>query len=279
MSDPLRQALQGSWSAAAPAWARHADYVDDRQSAVTQVMLDMAGLRPGDRVLELACGPGGVGISAATAVGPGGEVLMSDVAPEMTAIAVERAKAHHLTNVTTAVIDMEDIDRPDAAFDVVLCREGLMLVPDPGAAVRESHRVLVPGGRAVFAVWGPRDRNPWLGALLDAITAKLGIAVPPPGVPGPFSLSGYGQLEELLSAAGFVDVSVREVAAPMTASSFDEWWSVVLSLAGPVGPMLATQPADVSAAIRADAEAALEEFRTQIGLELPGLSFVGAGRH
>jgi ubiquinone/menaquinone biosynthesis C-methylase UbiE len=221
----------------------------------------------------------GIWSAAAEIVGPGGEVVLSDIAPEMTEIAAKRAHARNLNNSRTAQIDMENIDLPDATFDAVLCREGLMLVPDPAAAVLEAHRVLVPGGHAVFAVWGPRDRNPWLGRLFDAITARLGIPLPPPGLPGPFSLSDYGKLEELLSTAGFRDVSVREVATPMTASSFEEWWSVVPSLAGPVGPLLAAQPSDVSEAIRTDMHTALDEFRTETGYELPGLSFVGAGRH
>jgi SAM-dependent methyltransferase len=276
MSNPLH----AIWSAAAPAWASHADYVDERGAMVTKAMLTTVGLRPGARVLELACGPGGTGLAAAESVGPSGEVVLSDIAPEMTAIAAERAGARNLVNIRTAQIDIENIEFPDASFDVVLCREGLMLVADPAAAVREAHRVLVPDGWAAFAVWGPRDRNPWLGVLLDAITEELGVPVPPPGMPGPFSLSDYGQLEELLSAAGFEDVCVREIAAPMVAASFDEWWSVVPSLAGPLGPLLAAQPADVNTAIRAAAEEALDQFRTQTGeLELPGLSFVGAGRH
>ena len=276
----MRQALQGIWSSAAPAWQRHADFVDDRSAEVAQAMLDAAALRPDQRVLELACGPGGVGLGAADLVGPGGEVVLSDIAPEMTAIAAERANARKLANVRTAQIDMEQIDFPDASFDVVLCREGLMLVPDPAAASKEAHRVLVPGGRVVFAVWGPRDRNPWLGILLDAITETLGIPVPPPGMPGPFSLSEYGTLEELLGAAGFDGVNVREVATPMNAGSFDEWWAVVSSLAGPVGPLLAGQPAEVGTTIRARAEASLDQFRTDTGsFDLPGLSFVGSGVH
>jgi SAM-dependent methyltransferase len=198
----------------------------------------------------------------------------------MTAIAGERAAARNLTNVRATQIDMEKIGFPDASFDVVLCREGLMLAPDQAAAAREAHRVLVPGGRAVFAVWGPRDRNPWLGTLLDAITETLGIPVPPPGMPGPFSLADFGKLEELLGAAGFDGIAVRELATPMNASSFDEWWSVVPALAGPVGPLLAGQPADVGAAIRVRAEAALDQFRTEAGaFELPGLSLVGSGVH
>jgi ubiquinone/menaquinone biosynthesis C-methylase UbiE len=127
---------------------------------VVQAMLEAAGLRSEARVLELACGPGGAGLAAAEVVGPGGEVVLSDIAPEMTEIAAERAHARDLRNIHTMQIDMENIDLPDATFDAVLCREGLMLVPDPAAAVAEAHRVLVPGGHAVFAVWGPANATP-----------------------------------------------------------------------------------------------------------------------
>jgi SAM-dependent methyltransferase len=160
----------------------------------------------------------------------------------------------------------------------VLCREGLMLVPDPASAVREVRRILRPGGRAVFAVWGPRDRNPWLGVLFDAITAQTGLPVPPPGIPGPFSLEAPGALGELLAGAGFSDTNVREVPTPMMASSVDEWWSVVPSLAGPIARVLASLPAEVNAAIRARVDAAMADFATPDGYELPGVSILGVGR-
>ena len=174
----LRASLHSMWASVASSWGHHADYVDTRGAAVAEAMLDAARLQPGERVLELACGPGGVGITAAAVVGPSGEVVLSDIAAEMTAIAAERAKDAGLTNVTTREVDLERIDYPEASFDAVLCREGLMLVPDPATAVRECHRVLRPAGRAVFAVWGPRDRNPWLGILFDAVTAADGYARP-----------------------------------------------------------------------------------------------------
>jgi SAM-dependent methyltransferase len=182
-------------------------------------MLDVAGLRHGKRVLELACGPGGVGILAAEIVGPDGAVVLSDFAPEMTAIAAQRARSLGLTNVTTRELDLERIGYPDASFDVVLCRDGLMLVADPATAVREARRILAPNGRAVFAVWGPPERNPWLGILFDAVTAVLGAQIPPPGIPGPFSLDAPGALEELLASAGFTDVAAHEVSVPMHAAS------------------------------------------------------------
>jgi SAM-dependent methyltransferase len=230
-------------------------------------------------VLELACGPAGVGLAAAEIVGADGEVVLTDVAPEMTAIASERADRRNLSNVKIVQMGMEDMTFPDASFDAVLCREGLMLVISPATALREAHRVLVPGGRAVYAVWGPRERNPWLGVLFDVVTARLGVTVPPPGMPDPFSLSDYGALEMLLNTAGFEEIIVREVASPVIVPSFDKWWSVVPALAGPVGAMLAAQPPEIYEAIREDARTMLDLYRTETGYEVPGLSFVCSGRH
>ena len=194
----LRASLRAMWASVASSWGELAEYVDTRGAVVAHAMLDSAGLQRGERVLELACGPGGVGMAAAAIVGPDGAVVLSDIAPEMTAIAAERAKNAGLTNVTTREVDLERIDYPEAAFDKVLCREGLMLVPDPASAVREARRILRPDGRAVFAVWGPRDRNPWLGVLFDAVTAQTGLAVPPSGVPGPFSLEAPGRARRIV---------------------------------------------------------------------------------
>jgi SAM-dependent methyltransferase len=279
MTDVIRNLLRNIWSTAAPAWGHHADFVDERGQVISQAMLDAAGTGPGDHVLELACGPAGVGLAAAEIVGAEGEVVLTDVAPEMTAIATERAEGRNLTNVKIVQMGMEDMTFPDASFDAVLCREGLMLVISPATALGETHRVLVPGGHAVYAVWGPRDRNPWLGVLFDVITAHLGIRVPPPGMPDPFSLSDDGALEMLLNTAGFEEVIVREVASPMIVSSFDEWWSVVPALAGPVGPMLAAQTPEIYDAIREDARTRLDRYRSETGYEVPGLSLVGSGRH
>ncbi len=271
--------LHAIWSAAAASWREHADFVEARGAVVSAAMLAVADLQLGDDVLELGCGPGGVGIAAAEAVGPDGHVLLTDVVPEMTAIAQERAQRHGLGNVVARELDMEHIDVPDASFDKVLSREALMLVADPIAAAREALRVLRPGGRAVFAVWGPPAANPWLSALLDAMSAQLGAPVPPPGVPGPFALSGDGELARVLSTAGFGHVDVQDVATPLHVASMDEWWTVVPSLAGPVAAIIDSLPDDVTSAIRADAESALRDFADSSGYTIPGLSFVGVGHH
>ena len=154
-----------------------------------------------------------------SASAPEGEVVISDVAPEMTAIAADRAEALGLGNVQHARCSTSSRSTSRTrSYDVVLCREGLMLVARPGAVrAREIGRVLRPGGRFALAVWGPREQNPWLGVVFDAVGAELGTPVPPPGFPGPFSLDDAGGLAGLFADAGLTDVDGRRARRRRTA--------------------------------------------------------------
>jgi SAM-dependent methyltransferase len=276
--DDLRTRLHGMWAAVADGWAEHAEYADARGAEVAETMLGLTRPQPGERVLELACGPGGLGLAAAERVGPAGAVVLSDVAAEMTAIAAARADGLGLSNVTTRELDLERIDQPDASYDVVLCREGLMFAPDPDRAAREIRRVLRPGGRVGVAVWGPRDRNPWLGVVFDAVSAQIGAPVPPPGIPGPFSLGDADRLAGLLAGAGLSDVVVSELPVPLRAASFEEWWARTSALAGPLAKILASLPDEAATAVRARAQAAVGAYETPAGLEFPGVSLIASGR-
>ena len=276
--DQLRPRLRNMWAGTARAWGDHAEYVDTRGAPVTDSMLALTRPATGERVLELACGTGSVGLAAAPLVAPGGEVVLSDVVPEMTSIAAARAAAIELANVRTRVLDLEQIDEPDGSFDVVLCREGLMLVPDPARAGREIERVLRPGGRAAVAVWGPRAENPWLGIVFETVAAQLEAPVPPPGIPGPFSLDDPDQLAGLLSTAGLTDVVIHEVEVPYRAASFTEWWERSCALAGPLAQRLACLPPSAREALRERAGEAARPYETADGLEFPGVSLVAAAR-
>jgi SAM-dependent methyltransferase len=194
----------------------------------------------------------------------------------MTAIASRRAAERGLTNVTARVLDLEAVDEPDDSFDVVYCREGLMLVPDPERAAREIRRLLRPGGRAVVSVWGPRERNPWLAVVFDVVAARLGAPVPPPGRPHPFSLDDPRRLEAVLTGAGLTGVAVEEMDVPYRAGSVDEWWDRTAALAGPLARRLASLPAPVASALRDDARRAVVPYETAHGLEIPGVALIAA---
>jgi len=274
----LRTQLHGMWASVAPAWADHADYADTRGAVITARLLELSAPGPGERVLELACGPGGVGIAAAGLVGPAGEVVLSDVAAEMTAIAAARAAAAGLGNVRTLTLDLDDLGQPDQAYDVVLCREGLMFALDPAHAVAEIRRILRPGGRVALAVWGPRARNPWLSLVFDEVSAQLGVTLPPPGVPGPFALDDPERLAGLLAGAGLADVTVTEVPTPLRDASFEAWLARTSALAGPLAKRLAALPEPARRQLRDRLEAAVRPYRTPAGLDFPGVSLLASGR-
>ncbi len=277
-NDGVRAFVHEMWAGVAPQWRAHADEVDIRSSELTAAMLAGVGLEGGERVLELACGPGGTGLAAAQRVGPDGWVVLSDVAESMAVIAGERAAVLGLTNVSTATLDIEDIDEPDATFDVVLCREGLMFAVEPARALAEMLRVLRVGGRFAAAVWGPQEDNPWLGLLLDVVSAELGTPMPPPGVPGPFSLSDADELAALIGGAGFTDVDVTPVPVPHRARSFDDYYAMTSDVAGPLAAVLGGLPEDTRRAIAEHLEAALEPYTSGEGLDIPGVSLLATGR-
>ncbi len=239
------------WNGAAPGWAAHAEVVDEQLAAATAAMLDAARIGAGDAVLDLATGPGGAGLAAIGRVAPGGRVVLSDGAAEMVAVAARRAGG--VEGVSTAMFDQDAIDSEDASFDAVINRHGLMFVPEPVHAVAEAVRVLRSGGRYAAMTWDRRERNPWLGLVLDAVGEQFGVPFPPPDLPGPFSLDDAETLRRVLEQGGLRDVLVESVATPMSAASIEAWWARVPQLAGPLGMALEAMEAEVREAIAARA--------------------------
>jgi len=174
-------------------------------------MIEQLALQPGQRVLELAAGPGDTGFLAAELIRPGGTLVCSDGTEAMLELARARATTAGIENVEFARLELEWIDLPTASVDAVLCRWGIMLVVDPQAAAHEIRRVLCSGGRAAIAVWDSAQGNPW-ATIPGRALVKLGHATPPdPEAPGMFVLSAPGRLQDLLESAGFLDVLVEAV--------------------------------------------------------------------
>ena len=260
------------WSLVAEAWDRHVED-DDHRAAIDEALLASLGLRPGDRVLELACGPGSLGAMWSDLVGPTGAVTLSDIAPGMVAVAARRTG--ELANVVTAVIDAAAIDRPDRSFDAVACRMGLMFVEEPASAFAEIHRVLTDGGRFAAATWGALEENPWIAAV--GMAAMLGGIVsdgPPVGPGGIFSLADPARLASLAQAAGFRDIEVARVPVVFEAPTVADHLARVGAMAGPLAGALAAATPEQHEALLATLDGLLAPHVSDDGLRAPGAALV-----
>ena len=280
-SDPdhLRANSRTSWEQAAPGWGRVADRIHDWSVELSATMVDALALQPGQRVLELAAGPGDTGFMAAELIAPGGLLICSDGADTMLDVARERALQQHITNVEFRQLELEWIDLPTADVDAVLCRWGIMLAVDPEAAAREIRRVLKPGGWAAFAVWDLPERNPWTTLATNAML-ELGFAEPAdPDEPGMFRLAPDGVLQELMEAAGMVDVKVTPVTMSRHFQGVDQYITETLQMSSRFRSTYREldfgQQTDLKQLIAKHAK----PFAADDGaLRLPGSSLVGIGR-
>jgi SAM-dependent methyltransferase len=257
-----REASRQQWSDAAPSWARAAEEEETGASREATVwMLEAADLQPGERVLELACGAGRVGLQAAARVGPEGTVLCTDFSEAMVDAVAERVERLGVGNVGPRMLNAEDLDLEDEeSFDAVLCRFGYMLMANPLQALRESGRTLRPDGRLVLAVWGPGESNPWLSIILNAVMDHLNAPPPQPGTPGPFSLGDLNRLKTLVEQADMVSAETAEIEAKQRYDSLDAWWDEILDVSGPLATMLNALPEEDRAKIRTAAFAEAEQF-------------------
>jgi SAM-dependent methyltransferase len=228
--DTLRADMLERWDRAAAGWGRNAEQVREHGMPVSMAMIQRLALLPGQRVLELAAGPGDTGLLAAELIKPGGTLVSSDASEAMLEIARTRANELGIENVEFKRLELEWIDLPTADVDAVLCRWGLMLVVDPEAAAREMRRVLRPGGRLAVAVWDQSFANPWATVPTMAMIELGHMSPPPPVGPGMFALAAPGALQELLESTGFVQIDVGPVELSRTYTGVDAFIEETLNL-------------------------------------------------
>jgi SAM-dependent methyltransferase len=274
----MRQS-QAQWDAAATGWHAHGAQISHWLAPATDAMLVMAGIRPGHRVLDVAAGAGGQTLDIARRVGPAGSVLATDLSPVILSLAAQEARQAGLVNVQTQVADAQDLPLELAGFDAVVCRLGLMLCPQPLAALRGMHRALKPGGRMCTMVFSHAASNPCIGLLMATALEHAGLPPRDPATPGGLlSLGLPGLMDELWHTAGLREVATTRLNAPFRLPSAAAYLDFVRSAAGPVQEILKGLDDAARQAAWSDMATRLGVFNTATGWEGPNELLLTAGR-
>jgi SAM-dependent methyltransferase len=265
------------WQQAAEPWHRWGPTLEEWLGEATATMLDLAGVGPGARVLDVAAGAGGQTLAAARRVGPTGAVLATDIAPAILAYVERDARAAGLANVAVRAMDAEALDVEPGSFDAAICRLGLMYLPDLEAALAAIRRALRPGGRVAAIVFAGADRNGFFSVPVGIIRRRAGLGAPPPGQPGPFSLGAPGVLDQALTAAGLRDVAVRTLQAPLRLAAAADCLALEQESFGALHQMLSGVDEPSRAAAWDEVGEGLRQFEGPDGFTGPCEVLVGAG--
>jgi SAM-dependent methyltransferase len=205
----FKMAQREGWDSVAGGWKEWWVPIEKGAQKLSQRLIELAEIKLGQRVLDIATGIGEPSITAAKAVGTGGHVLATDISGQMLAIAKERATFLRLQDIIEfKESDAENLDLANSSFDAALCRWGLMLFPNLDTAIGKIYSSLVSGGRFAAAVWADATKVPIINLATRIIGSEVRISVPPIGVPNPFSLSDTNKLEDSLARAGFRDIHI-----------------------------------------------------------------------
>ena len=264
-----KETTRAQWDSAAEAWDRWGSLLNRWLGQSTETMFDMMGLKSGQTVLDIAAGAGEQSIAAALRVGPTGKVLATDISPKILEFADKAAQKTGLKNIQTQVMDGENLDVPEATFDALISRVGLIYFPDQQKALQGMRRALRPGGKIGAIVYSIPENNKFFSIPVSIIRRRAQLPPPQPGQPGPFSLGSPGVLEKAFLQAGFQDVHTKLISSPVILPSAKECVSFEKESFGALHQMMASLTPDQKEETWAEILFELSKF------EIPGKGFSG----
>jgi SAM-dependent methyltransferase len=274
----FRAGQRAQWNTAAAAWRKWAPLITRGTGVVSERLVELAEIRPGHRVLDVAAGFGEPALAAARLVGPQGEVVATDISAEMLAYARERAADAGLENVRFVESDAASLEFPERSFDAALSRWGIIFDPEPEQAAARIRRFVKPGARMAISSWGPSERVPMFALSMGTVLRVLQVPPPPAGMPGALSRPTPEALAALLEGGGFSNVHVEEIEVVIEYSSPEEFVTCSLEMGQPLRALLAQHPRDAQdEALIAMTEAARERAGRDGAVALSNQALLAAG--
>jgi ubiquinone/menaquinone biosynthesis C-methylase UbiE len=207
----LKDRQRRDWDAAAAGWNKFWPVFERAAQHVSDRLIELARIHEGSRVLDIATGNGEPALTAARRVGASGRVIATDQSEGMLAIARSRAASFGITNVEFRAADGEKLGLAERAFGAIVCRWGLMFMPDVAAAVAEMHASLIPGGWLATAAWSTADKVPFIGIGQEVVRRLANLPPPPPDALEPTRLADPSRLTGIMEKAGFKDITVERI--------------------------------------------------------------------
>ena len=275
----FKAAMRAQWDRSAPGWNHHTADIRAWLRLPTEVMLDMANISAGAKVLDVAAGAGDQTLDIARRVGPTGTVLATDLSPVILGLAQDNAQKAGLHNVRTLVADGESLTLVPASFDAAVCRLGLMFFPSPVHGLQGMHRALRAGGGICTMVFSRPEGNPCLGILMSTALKHAGLpARDPYQAGGLLSLGKPGLADALFHAAGFEDIATTALDAPFCLPTAHHYLEFVRASASPIQHILSQLSPEAADAAWAEMEDRLTIFSTPNGWVGPNELLLTAGR-
>jgi ubiquinone/menaquinone biosynthesis C-methylase UbiE len=204
-------------------------------------------------------------------------VLATDISENILSFAERRAQEAGVTNVATRVMDGEQLDVEPGFFDAVISRVGFIYFPDQQAAFAAMRRALKPGGRLAGVVYSTPEANQFFSIPVSIIRRRAALRPPLPGQPGPFSFGSEGVIEAAYDQAGFSEIDVRRVCAPVRLNSAAECVRFERESFGALHQMMASLGEAEREEAWSEIEQELSQFETRDGFEGPCELIVAAG--
>lgn len=274
----FREAQHRNWDSAAVGWMEWSEFNDRADRHISERLVELAGVRSGSRVLDVAAGYGEPALTAARKAGPGGRVVATDISAEMLAFGRERAAAAGLGNVEFMEADASSLDFPHESFDAAVSRWGIIFEPDAEAAAGRIRGFLKPGARMAIASWGEPDRVPFLSIPMRATRERLDVPPPPAGTPGPLSRPTPDAIGGLLEGGGFSDVAVEQDEVIFEFDSPEHFTAYVRAIAAPIRAMIEQHAGDAQQeAWDAITQAIVDELGDSKPLSVPNVTLLASG--
>ena len=241
-SKQYKEEERQSWDSVANNWQKWWKTIEIGAEKVSRRLMELAEITPGSRVLDIATGIAEPSSTAANLVGKSGHLLATDISPHMLSFAKQRAISLGLQDVIEFKEgDAETIDLTPSTFDAALCRWGLMFLPDLNAGLSNIYRSLVNGGRFAAAVWALPAQDTLIATTMNIVMKETNSKPPPPGTPGPFSLSDENSLKNSFLVSGFKDPAIERMNVSFDFDSPDKFTAFTSETAGPLQKILSNQ--------------------------------------